>query len=217
MTDQEIIRLVIADDHVVVREGLAGLIDEEPDIQVVGQASNGMEALIMARKYLPDVLLLDITMPDLTGLEAAARIATELRRVKPIILTMHEEESFFFEALRVGASGYILKGASRSELLSAIRAVHHQGVYLSPKLASLLVKDYVLHHPVPAGEDPLTPRERQILKLIAEGLTNTMIANRLTLSTNTVKTHRMRIYQKLNLNDRKGVFAYAVSRGLFHS
>jgi DNA-binding NarL/FixJ family response regulator len=217
MTGQRIIRLVIADDHVVVREGLAGLINREPDMQVVAQASTGVEALLLVRRHLPDVVLLDITMPDLTGLEAAARISGEMEGVRSIILTMHEEEAFFFEALRAGASGYVLKGASREELLSAIRAVPRQGVYLSPKLASVLVKDYLIHHPAPQAEDPLTPRERQILMLIAEGLTNTMIARRLTLSPNTVKTHRMRIYQKLNLNDRQGVFAYAVSRGLFHT
>lgn len=217
MTGQRTIRLVIADDHLVVREGLAGLINREPDMQVVAQAGTGVEALLLARRYLPDIILLDITMPDLTGLEAASRVSSELQGVKSIILTMHEEEAFFFEALRAGASGYVLKGASREELLSAIRAVHRQGVYLSPKLASVLVKDYLIHHPGPSGEDPLTPRERQILMLIAEGLTNTMIARRLTLSPNTVKTHRLRIYQKLNLNDRQGVFAYAVSRGLFHT
>lgn len=210
------IRLIVADDHVVVREGLAGLLDDEADLQVVGQASTGEEAVALARRFRPEVALLDISMPGLSGLEAASQIAGELPSVRVLILTMHEEEAFFFEALRAGASGYVLKGASSEELLSAIRAVHNQGVYLSPQLAGVLVRDFLGHHPDPALGDPLTPREREVLRLIAEGLTNSMIARRLTLSPNTVKTHRLRIYQKLNLGDRASLVAYAVQRGLLH-
>lgn len=210
------IRLVIADDHTIVREGLAALLSDEPDMRVVGLAGTGREAVDLARHYRPDVALLDIAMPDMNGLEATRRIRAELPDTRVLILTMHEEEAFFFEALRAGAAGYVLKGVHSEELLSAIRAVHEGGVYLPPKLAGSLVRDYLERHPQPPKDDPLTPREREILTLIAQGLTNREIAERLTLSLNTVKTHRLHIYQKLDLHDRAGLIEYALRRGLLH-
>jgi len=208
------IRLIVADDHTLVREGLVALLEDEVDFQVVGQAGSGLEALQLARRLRPDVALLDISMPNITGLETAARFSQELPAVRVMILTMHEEEAFFFEALRVGAAGYVLKGAGREELLNAIRAVYERGVYLSPKLAGAMVRDYVFYHPPVSEEDTLTRREKEVLTLIAQGLTNSMIAKRLSLSHNTVKTHRMRIYQKLGLDDRAGLVAYAIRVGL---
>jgi two-component system response regulator NreC len=209
--------LIIADDHVVVREGLAALLAEEPDLSVVGQAGTGREALALVRQCRPDMVLMDITMADMSGLEATSQCRSELPQVKIIILTMHEEEVFFFEALQAGASGYVLKGAPSEELLNAIRAVHQGGVYLPPKLAGHLVRDYLNHCPQPAPPDgPLTPRENEILALIAQGLTNSDIAERLTLSLNTVKTHRFHIYRKLELNDRASLVSYALHRGLLH-
>jgi two-component system, NarL family, response regulator NreC len=208
------IRLVIADDHAIMREGLVSLLEDEPDLHVVAQASNGQEAVSLVFQQQPDIALLDITMPDMNGLEAARRIAAEQPEVKILILTMHEEEAFFFEALRAGAAGYMLKGASSEELLGAIRAVHEGGVYLPPKLAGGLVQDYVKRQPQVPRNDPLTAREREVLSLIAQGLTNPEIAGRLVLSLNTVKTHRLRIYQKLNLHDRAQLVAYALRRGL---
>lgn len=210
------IRLIIADDHLLVREGLVSLLNNESDLQVVGQAGNGEEAIRSVSQHQPDLILLDITMPGLTGLEAMARIIHLAPQVKIIILTMHEEEAFFFEALRLGAAGYLLKGASKEELLFAIRIVHRQGIYLSPRLAGLIVQDYLKHNPEPDGDNPLSPREREVMALIAQGMTNSMIAKRLSLSLNTVKTHRMRIYQKLNLTDRASLVAYAVRKGLLH-
>lgn len=210
------IRLIIADDHLLVREGLVSLLNNEPDIQVIGQAGNGEEVIRRVSQQQPDLILLDITMPGLTGLEAMAQISRQVSQVKIIVLTMHEEEAFFFEALRLGAAGYLLKGASKEELLFAIRSVHHRGIYLSPRLAGLIVQDYLLHSPEPDGNDPLSPREREVMTLIAQGMTNTMIAKHLSLSQNTVKTHRMRIYQKLNLTDRASLVAYAVRKGLLH-
>lgn len=210
------IRLTIADDHTVVREGLAALLEDEPDLEVVGQASTGHEAVRLAHQHRPDIALLDITMPEGNGLEAARRIAAEQPEIKILILTIHEEEAFFFEALQAGAAGYILKGADSEELLSAIRAVHTGGVYLMPKLAGHLVQDYLERQPHPADSDPLTPREQEVLTLIAQGLTNRDIAEEFNLSVNTVKTHRLHIYQKLDLHDRAGLIEYALRRGFLH-
>jgi two-component system response regulator NreC len=211
------IRIVIADDHIVVREGLAALLEDEPDFKVIGQASTGAEAIALIRHRRPDIALLDISMSDMTGLEVARRCKPELPEVQIIILTMHEEEAFFFEALRIGASGYVLKGAPSDELLSAIRAVHEGGVYLPTKLAGFLVRDFLSRQSQAASlDDTLTPREREILALIAQGLTNSEIANRLTLSLNTVKTHRLRIYQKLDLPDRASLVNYALRQGLLN-
>ncbi|MBW7881299.1 MAG: response regulator transcription factor [Caldilineaceae bacterium] len=215
--DRAVIRLIIADDHVVVREGLVALLEDEPDLRVVGQAGTGREAVALARQHRPDIALLDITMPDENGLEAARRIVAELPQVKVLILTMHEEEAFFFAALRAGAAGYVLKGAGSDELLSALRAVHEGGVYLLPKLAGSLVQDYLNRHPQPSTTEPLTPREQEIVTLISQGLTNREIAERLTVTINTVKTHRQHIYQKLDLRNRAGLIDYALRRGFLHT
>jgi DNA-binding NarL/FixJ family response regulator len=208
------IRLIIADDHQIVREGLVALIEDEPDLKVVGQAATGRQAVRLARQHRPELALLDIAMPDMSGLEATRRIVTILPETKILVLTMHEEEAFFFEALHAGASGYLLKGVPSDELLNALRAVYEGGVYLSPQLAGNLVQDYLQHNIPPQLDDTLTPREREILTLIAQGLSNRDIANRLTLSINTVKTHRLHIYQKLDLRDRAGLIGYALRRGL---
>lgn len=210
------IRLIIADDHTVVREGLAAMLEDEPDMQVVGLVGTGREAVALVRQQRPDIALLDITMPDMNGLDATRQIVADQAAVKVLILTMHEEEAFFFEALRAGAAGYVLKGADGEELLGALRAVHEGGVYLPPKLAGGLVRDHLEHHPQPSPDDPLTPREREILTLIAQGLTNRDIARQLSLSLNTVKTHRLHILQKLSLHDRAGLIDYALCRGLLH-
>ncbi len=210
------IRLIIADDHGIVREGLAALLSPEPDIEVVGLAGTGREAIVLVRAKRPDLALLDITMPDMNGLEATRHITTYYPEVRVLILTIHEEETFFFEALRAGASGYVLKGASSEELLMAIRAVHEGGVYLPPMLARHLAREYIRHHPPADEQDPLTPREREILTLIAQGYTNQEIAAKLHLSLNTVKTHRRHIYEKLNLHSRAALIEYALRRGLLH-
>jgi two-component system response regulator NreC len=211
------IRLIIADDHAVVREGLAAMLEDEPDMRVIGLVGTGREAVALVRQQRPDIALLDITMPDMNGLDATRQIVADQAAIRVLILTMHEEEAFFFEALRAGAAGYVLKGADGEELLSALRAVHEGGVYLPPKLAGGLVRDHLEHHPQPSDDDPLTPREREILTLIAQGLTNRDIAHELTLSLNTVKTHRLHIFQKLNLHDRAGLTDYALRRGLLHA
>ncbi len=216
MQGKRVIRLIIADDHGVVREGLAALLSGEPDIDVVGLAANGEEAVALVRLHRPDIALLDITMPDMNGLEATRHITTYYPDVRVLILTIHEEETFFFEALRSGASGYVLKGAGSDELLTAIRAVYEGGVYLPPMLARSLAQEYIRLHPSPPADDPLTPREREILALIAQGFTNQEIAQKLHLSLNTVKTHRRHIYEKLNLHSRAALIEYALRRGLLH-
>jgi DNA-binding NarL/FixJ family response regulator len=210
------IRLIIADDHTVVRDGIAALLEDEPDLKVIGRASSGQEALALIRACQPDIALLDITMGDMTGLEAARQITAISLTVNIIILTMHQEEAFFFEALRSGAAGYVLKGSPTAELMLAIRAVYDGGVFLPPQLARGLVQDYVAHSPQPAFDDSLTSREREILALIAQGLSNRDIARRLTLSMNTIKTHRLHIYQKLNLSDRASLVNYALRQGLLN-
>jgi DNA-binding NarL/FixJ family response regulator len=208
------IQLIIADDHILVREGLISLLADEPDFEVVGQAGTGREAVSLVRRHHPDMALIDITMADMNGLEATRCCKSEFPELKIIILTMHEEEAFFFEALQAGASGYVLKGGASEELFSAIRAVQAGGIYLPPQLAGHLVEDYLDRSPLPTGNDPLTPREREVLALVAQGLTNRDIAERLVLSLNTVKTHRLRIYQKLELHDRGDLVSYALRLGL---
>jgi two-component system response regulator NreC len=209
--------LIIADDHAIVREGLVALLEGEADITVVGQAGTGKAALSLARQHRPDLALLDITMPDMNGLEATRRIKKEEPGVQVLILTMHEEEAFFFEALRAGAAGYVLKGAHGDELLTAIRDVRQGGVHLSPNLAGELVRDYLDLHPDPSSDNPLTPREQEVLTLIAKGYSNSEIAEQLTLTINTIKTHRSRIYEKLDLHDRAELVGYAIRRGLLRS
>ena len=211
----EPIRLILADDHVVMREGLAALLSEEPDLTIVGQAADGCQALALICQYRPDVALLDISMPYLTGLEVTHQVVAGSLDVKVLILTMHEEEAFFFEALRYGASGYVLKGAHSDELIGAVRIVYGGGVYLPPQLAGSLVRDYLERRPPPPVDDPLTPREIEVLTLIAQGVSNQEIADTLILSVNTVKTHRLHIYRKLNLRDRPALIDYALRRGLF--
>ncbi len=209
------IRLLIVDDHTIVRQGLIALLEDEADLRVVGQAGSAQEALALMEACRPDVVLLDITLPDLSGLEVTRRIVQTWPGVRVLILTMHEEEAFFFEALRAGAAGYVLKGADSEELLYAIHAVYEGGVYLPPKLAASLVRDYLNQQFRPFLEEiPLTPREQTILRLIAQGLTNRQIAERLSLSLNTVKTHRQHLYEKLGLHRRSDLVAYALRRGL---
>lgn len=208
------IRVLIADDHTIVREGVRLLLDAQPDIAVVGEAADGNQALSLARSLSPDIVLLDIGMPLMNGLEATRALKAELPKINILILTMHEGEDYFFRILSAGASGYVLKGAGSSELLNAIRAVYQGGVYLYPTMAKKLMSDYIKNRQAGAETDPLTPRERQVLKLIAEGKTNREIAEDLVLSLNTVQTHRLHLMEKLNLHNRSELIKYALRRGL---
>lgn len=187
-------------------------------MMVVGQANTGLEALDLIDRHKPHLALLDISMPYMTGLEAAAKIKSEHPQTPVVILTMHEETAFFFEALRAGAAGYIMKGAASDELLKAIRVVCRGDIYLPPHLTGLLVQNYLMtHQSAPPPDDPLTSREREVLKLIAQGMTNRKIAQQLTISINTVKSHRRQIYQKLDLDERADIVAYAINRGFLYA
>lgn len=209
------IRVLVADDHVVMREGICLLLEAEPDIKVVGQANDGQEALEKAQKLIPDVVLMDITMPGMSGLEATRQLRAALPETQILALTMHEGDEFFFRMLQAGASGYVLKGASPDELLSAIRAVYRRGVYLYPTMAKKLITDYLSRPSSQQGSyDDLTQREREILTLIADGLTTTEIAKKLVLSANTVQTHRQNIMDKLDLHNKTELIKYAIRKGL---
>ena len=212
------IRVLLADDHAIVREGVRLLLNTQSDIDVIGEATNGEQAIALARTLAPDILLMDIGMPGMNGLEATRALKKELPSVNILVLTMHEGDDYFFRILAAGASGYLLKGASSEELLSAIRAVHQGGVYLYPTMAKKLMSDY-LKKQKEDTDDPerLTPRERQVLKLIAEGKTNREIAEEFVLSINTVQTHRLHLMEKLNLHNRAELIKYAVQRGLIEA
>jgi DNA-binding NarL/FixJ family response regulator len=209
------IRVLIADDHAIVREGVHQLLSQQTDIEVVGEAADGAQALALARQLQPDLVLMDIGMPGMNGLEATRALKAEQPETNVLVLTMQEGEEYFFRLLEAGAAGYVLKGAGSAELLSAIRAVQQGGVYLNPLMTKKVLGD-MLKRPeqVNAASDPLTPREREVLKLIAEGKTNREIADELVLSLNTVQTHRLHLMEKLNLHNRTELVKYAMRRGL---
>ncbi len=200
----------------MVREGVRAILEAQTDIAVVGEASDGQEALEKAHALLPDVVLMDIAMPVMTGLQATEAIKRELPQIQVVVVTMHEDYQYFFEVLRAGASGYVLKGASGADLLAAVRAAHGGGVYLHPNVAKNLVADYVKR--MEPGEekahyDGLSERERQVLTLVAEGRTSQQIADQLYLSVNTVQTHRAHIMEKLKLQNRAELIRYALRKG----
>lgn len=211
------IRVLLADDHAIVREGVRMILEAQPDMEVVGEVADGREAVEQARQLSPNVVLMDIAMPGMSGLEATAAIKKELPEVQVLALTMHDDYDHFFQILHAGASGYVLKGASSADLLAAIRAAREGGVYLHPSVARDLVADY-LKRMEPGEEkaryDGLSEREREILKLVAEGRTSQQIADELFLSVHTVQTHRAHIMEKLNLHNRAELIRYALRKGI---
>jgi two-component system response regulator NreC len=213
------IKILLADDHTLVRRGIRALLETQPDLEVVGEAATGNEALAQARALAPDVVLMDIGMPELDGLEATARIKREIPNVSVLLLTVHDDANYLFRALEVGASGYILKGADVSELLLALQAVQRGEVYLQPSAAKHLVGDYLRRASGTEKQqiEGLTPRQREILALIAEGVTNQQIADKLVLSPFTVATHRANIMQRLNLHNRAELIRYAIRHGLINA
>ncbi len=213
----EKIRVLLADDHTILRAGLRIMLNAQPDIIVVGEASDGRQAVSETERLVPDVVIMDITMPELNGIEATKLIKKALPDVKVLMLTMHENDGYLFQSLRAGASGYMMKESADTELIQAIRAVQSGRFYLSAAAQSMMVGDYLQR--VKAGEEKdsyndLTEREREILKLVAEGLTNNQIAERLVISPKTVDTHRTHVMDKLNLHSRAELVKYAMRRGL---
>jgi two-component system response regulator NreC len=209
--------VLVVDDHRIVREGISHILASQADIQVVGEAADGNEALAKARELKPDVVLMDISMPGLSGREATRLIKQQLPEIHLLALTMHDSYDYFLEMLRAGADGYILKGASGADLVAAIRAANGGGVYLYPSVAKKLMSDYlgrITTEEEQAGFDGLTDRERDVLRLIAAGKTNQEIADILSVSPNTVHTHRTHIMEKLDLHNRAGLVRYAVRKGL---
>ncbi len=211
------IRILLADDHTILRAGLKMMLNAQPDMEVVGEAQDGRQSIQEAQRLQPDVILMDITMPDLNGIEATRQIKRVLAEVKILVLTMHENDEYVFQALRAGASGYMLKEAADTELITAIHVIKSGQFYLSPTAQSVVIGDYLQR--VRTGEErdsysSLTEREREILKLVAEGHTNNQIAERLIISPKTVDTHRTHVMDKLNLHSRAELVKYAMRRGL---
>ncbi len=211
------IRILVADDHSIVREGVRMILAGQEDFEVVGEASTGREALEQARALQPHVVVMDISMPDMNGIRATEKIRKELPSVQVLGLTMHEEDSYVFELLKVGAAGYVLKRAAAEDLVAAVRATHRGEAFLYPSVAKMVVQDFLQRAPAKEKEkalDGLTDREREVLTLVAEGLTNQEIAGRLFISIKTVQTHRAHIMEKLNLHDRTELVRYAIRKGL---
>ncbi len=209
-------RVLLADDHKVVRRGLRHVLDAQPDLEVVSEVGDGREAVRQALDDTFDLAILDITMPRMTGLQAARELSKRLPELKVLILSMHDNEQYFFEALRVGASGYVLKSAADRDLVEACRATMRGEPFIYPPAVRTIVRDYLER--LAEGEledtDPLTPRESEVVKLIAEGQTNREIAAELVISEKTVERHRANILGKLGMRDRVELTRYAIRRGL---
>jgi len=210
-----IIRVILADDHQIIRDGLRSLMENEPDIEVVGEANNGRVAVQMAQELQPNVVLMDITMPDLNGIEATRQILAKTTGVKVLALSMHSDEQFVVGVLGAGASGYILKDCTLAELVRAIRTVAMNQTYLSPRITDVVVEGYVCHSANPTRSlSTLTPREREVLQLIAEGKPVKEIAAALYVSHKTVEKHREQIMRKLKAHSVAELTKYAIREGL---
>jgi DNA-binding NarL/FixJ family response regulator len=227
-------KVLLADDHRIVREGLKSLLQSQPDLEVIAEASDGRQAVEMARDLSPDVVVMDVAMPQLNGIEATRQLAGDQRDWKIVALSMHSDRRYVSEALQAGASGYVLKDGAFDELISAIRAVVSDRVYLSPRVAGVVVDDYVRRLPARGGGggnaghpgteehpqgrrsafDALTPREREVLQLMAEGYATKEVAHRLHVSVKTVETHRRQIMEKLDLHSVAELTKYAIREGL---
>jgi len=208
------IRVLLADDHTLMREGIRAIIEDEPDIVVVGEAEDGRATLKQTEELRPDVVLMDIAMPLLNGLDATHQIKRDFPEVRVLVLTMYDHDEYVRQVLAAGASGYVLKRAAASELVAAIRAVHRGEAVLSPAITRMVLDDYLHGETSPSESDldQLTAREREVLQLIAEGYTNREIAEILTLSIKTVKSHRNNLMQKLDLHDRGDLIKYAIQK-----
>ena len=211
------IRILLADDHTVMRRGIRLLLESQPEFSVVAEASDGRQAVQQAEESQPDVAVVDIAMPNLSGIEAAQRIVAALPNTAIVILSMHSDEGYVLRALKAGAKGYLLKDSAEGDLIDAIKAVHQGKTFFSPEISKMLVEDYVREIRTRGAEDSydlLTPREREILQLLAERKSNKEIALALNLSPYTIETHRRNLQEKLNLHSLAELILYAVRKGV---
>ena len=216
-------RILIVDDHTLMRSGIRALLEKSEDLRVVGEAGDGHDALRLMKELDPQVVLMDISIPGLNGLEVAAKARRECPGIKIVFLSMHSNEEYILKALNVGAAGYVLKDATTSELELAVRCATKGETFLSPAISTKVVGNYLSR--LSGGErasgsspyDLLTPRQREILQLIAEGCTTKDIAKKLALSTNTVEVHRANLMDRLNIHDIAGLVRYAISAGIVQS
>jgi DNA-binding NarL/FixJ family response regulator len=209
-------RILLADDHAVVRRGLRLVLDAEPDLEVVAEAGDGSDAVERALGEEVDLAVLDVTMPRLTGLQAAAELSKRKPELKVLMLSMHDNEQYLFQALKAGAAGYVLKSAADRDLVEACRSAMRGEPFVYPKGVAALIREYLeaAHEGSIESEDPLTPRELEIVKLIAESYTTRQIAETLVISEKTVERHRSNVLEKLGFRDRVALTRYAIRRGL---
>ena len=209
------IRVLLADDHGLVRAGLRALLRDLSGIEVIAESGDGRETLNLVKRHRPDVVLMDVSMPELNGLDATVCLKRSFPDVRVLVLSMHANEEYVLRALRAGATGYLLKGAKVAELELAINAVARGDIYLAPSMSKHVVTKYLRSAEVGVGQlDPLTPRQREVLQLIAEGRTNKEIAGRLGISVRTVEVHRAQIMERLGVRDTAGLVRYALGAGL---
>jgi DNA-binding NarL/FixJ family response regulator len=215
------IKVLLCDDHTIVRQGLRVLLEAEPDIAVVGEAGNGREAVQMARKFLPDVVVMDIAMPNLNGLEATRQIVKEVPAAKLLVLSSYDDDEYVHQVTGAGATGYLLKQTASTDLIKAVREARRGNAFFSPAISKRLAQGYreaVLRGTtVKRQTDLLTLREAEVLQLIAEGLANKQIAGELCISIKTVEKHRQQVMNKLNIHDIAGLTRYAISKGVIES
>ncbi len=211
------IKILLAEDHTIVRQGLRSLLEQESGMEVIGEAEDGKEAVQKAENLKPDIVLMDVSMPFLNGIEATRRIKKHCPEIKVLILTMHTTEEYIFQILRAGASGYIVKKAAHQELITAIKAVNKGDKFLSPSISKRVIEEYILK----AGEtleqdsfERLTAREREVLQLISEGKSNREIAEQLFLSVKTDETHKANVMNKLELRTKVDLIKYALRKGI---
>jgi DNA-binding NarL/FixJ family response regulator len=211
-------RILIADDHTIVRSGLKRVLDAKPDLEVVAEAEDGAEAVEKALKEDVHLAILDVSMPRMTGIQAAAELRKRKPELKTLMLSMHDSEQFLFEALKAGASGYVLKSGADTDIVDAVRAAMRGDSYLYPSAVTSLVRDYIERGDSAEEDfDVLTPRELEVLKLIAEAYTSQQIADALFISIKTVDRHRQNILEKLGMRDRVELTRYAIKRGLIQA
>jgi DNA-binding NarL/FixJ family response regulator len=209
-------KIIIADDHKIMREGLKALIEKQPDMEVAAEAQDGLEVTRLARKLMPQVIIMDIGMPEMNGIDATRQIISENKEIKIIALSMHSDRRFVLEMLKAGASGYLLKDSAFEELVNAVHTVMSGQSYLSPRITDIVVKEYLYNMPKSESTvfNVLTVREREVLQLLAEGKSTKQIASTLNLSVKTVETHRQQIMDKLEIRTVAELTKYAIREGL---